>query len=381
MTVINLFEFFDFFVYLCRMFYKKNTQTGFADGYVERRIRKNTFFKQVNTLIDWSELEKEIRKVYKRGHSVDGRPAYSGLLLFKMLLLGIWYNLSDERVEESVNENLSMMRFCDLDIEDSVPDHSVLSRFRSELTSKKAFDRLMKKINRQLALHKVIIRNGAGIVDATLTDTPRCPKGKTAYEVAEDRKEDERSIEDMEKEEVQMKLVKRQQPGVDTEARWLKKGKALHFGYKKHILTDENGLQLSVHTTTANEHDSKGLQSCLAHQDESLAITSCYTDKGYQVPDNVALLKTPVKNRKVKNRIQHKAYKNRPLTYWQKAYNRLISKKRWVVERTFGGMRRWFGCGTARYVGLAKTHTQHLLEAIAYNLYRAPGIIMSNCEK
>ena len=45
------------------MFHKKNTQMGFADGYVERRTRKNTFFKQVNMLIDWSEIEKEISKV------------------------------------------------------------------------------------------------------------------------------------------------------------------------------------------------------------------------------------------------------------------------------------------------------------------------------
>ena len=66
------------------------------------------------------------------------------------------------------------------------------------------------------------------------------------------------------------------------------------------------------------------------------------------------------------------------ITYWQKEYNRLISKKRLVVERTFGVMRRWFRCGIARYIGLAKTHTQHLLAAIAYNLYRVPGIIMSN---
>jgi hypothetical protein len=65
--------------------------------------------------------------------------------------------LSDKKVEESVNESLSMMRFCDLDIEDSVPDHSVLSRFRSELTEKKAFDRLFKKINRQLVNHCILI--------------------------------------------------------------------------------------------------------------------------------------------------------------------------------------------------------------------------------
>ena len=79
-------------------------------------------------------------KVYKRGQSVNGRPAYSGLLLFKMLLTGIWYGLSDGKAEESVNENLLMMCFCAPEIEDILPDHSVLSHFLSELTEKKVFD-------------------------------------------------------------------------------------------------------------------------------------------------------------------------------------------------------------------------------------------------
>ena len=83
-----------------------------------------------------------------------------------------------------------MMRFCDLEIEDSVPDHSVLGRLRSELTEKKAFDRLLKKMNCQLVSHKVIIRNRAGIIDATLTDTSRCPEANPIYEIAEDFKED-----------------------------------------------------------------------------------------------------------------------------------------------------------------------------------------------
>jgi IS5 family transposase len=59
-----------------------------------------------------------------------------------------------------------------------------------------------------------------------------------------------------------------------------------------------------------------------------------------EIENNNTLLKSPVKNCKVKNCIQHKTFKNRPLTEFQKQYNRLISKKRWVVERTFGGMRR-----------------------------------------
>ena len=41
---------------------------SFAGNYVERRICKNTFFKQINMLINWSEIEKEINKVYQRGH-------------------------------------------------------------------------------------------------------------------------------------------------------------------------------------------------------------------------------------------------------------------------------------------------------------------------
>ena len=71
-----------YFWYLCIMFHIKDNQMDFVDCYVEKRIRKNTFFKQINTLIDWKEIDREIVKVYKRGHSVDGRPAYSGLLLF-----------------------------------------------------------------------------------------------------------------------------------------------------------------------------------------------------------------------------------------------------------------------------------------------------------
>jgi hypothetical protein len=38
---------------------------GFSDGYVEKRIGKNVFFKHINKIIDWTALEKEIDKVYR----------------------------------------------------------------------------------------------------------------------------------------------------------------------------------------------------------------------------------------------------------------------------------------------------------------------------
>ena len=352
---------------------KTNKAMSFAGLYVEKRTKKNTFFKQIDTIMDWSVIEKEIDKIYKRGKSVDGRPSYSGLLLFKMTLLSHWYQLSDEKTEEMVNENLSAMSFCGLVLEDDVPDHSTLSRFRKELTEKKAYDRLLRKINKQLEVKKIKVTQGKGIVDASVTDSPFNPKGKTTYEIAEDRKEDERSDKDKDAEENQSKIIKKERPGSDSEGRWVKKQGKLHFGYKKHILTNEDGLVEGVHTTTANEHDSKGLKPLLKKV-KSKKIKGIYTDKGFKVPDNDQLLKENC----LKNRIQHKAYRNRPLTEWEKKFNKGISSCRYVVERTFGGMKRWFGAGRARYKGKTKVHGQHVMEAICYNLYRAPGLVCAN---
>lgn len=132
-----------------------------------------------------------------------------------------------------VNENLSAMAFCGLQIEDNVPDHSVISRFRSELTEKKAFDRMLRKINDQLEKKSIMVKEGTALVDASITDTPRKPKGKTTYEIAVDRKENERAADELQQEEDQIKLVKQKQSGVDEEGRWLKKGGRLRYGYKK----------------------------------------------------------------------------------------------------------------------------------------------------
>ncbi|WP_353123154.1 transposase [Dysgonomonas capnocytophagoides] len=52
-----------------------------------------------------------------------------------------------------------------------------------------------------------------------------------------------------------------------------------------------------------------------------------------------------------------------------------------MVERTFGSIKKWFGRSTPRYMGLDKTHTQHALQAICYNLKRSSGIIVSNSIK
>ena len=357
------------------MSYKSSSPyASFSDLAVSRRTRKSKFFTAINTLIDWDSISNSIDVVYSRGKSNKGQSAYPGLLLFKMLLIGIWYDLSDMAVEDMVNDSLSAMVFCDLKLEDDVPDHSVLSRFRSELSEKGAFDSLLTQLNSQLKLKGIMVQQGKAKVDATLTESPRKPKGKKTYEVAEDRKEDDRSTQDKQQELQTHELLAVEQPGVDHQGRWLKKRGKLHYGYKQHIAVDEDGMIEGVYTTTANEHDSKGLDALLSKvpQEKKQEV---WADKGYKSKANDAVLE----KHHSKNRIQHKAYRNKPLTHWQKKYNTLISKQRYKVERTFGSMKKWFKSGTCRYIGLEKTHTQHILEAIAHNLKRSPGLVWEKC--
>ena len=72
------------------------------------------------------------------------------------------------------------------------------------------YDTLLAEFNRQLEAKGIIVKRGA-IVDASITNTPRRPRGGKSYEVVEDRKEDE-NIEASEK--AMLKEVVK--PNVDT---------------------------------------------------------------------------------------------------------------------------------------------------------------------
>lgn len=209
-----------------------------------------------------------------------------------------------------------------------------------------------------------------------MIDSPLKPNGKAIYEVAEDRKEDERAAEDLEQEKAEKSSQKVLKPGVDTDASWIKKGGKLRYGYKKHHVTDENGLVLGVLTTSANVNEISNLEEVLDTV-ELAEGTILYGDKGYQSSKNEELLQ----GKKIKNRILKKAKKNKPLSETEKKFNKLCGKVRYKVEQTFGSIRRWFNGGVARYKGILKMHSQNLLEAMAYNLYRSPGIIASNAQK
>jgi len=341
-------------------------KTSFADIVCDLRIKKvkSSFFYQINQIIDWNPIREIIEKNYERGKNAVGNPSYDGILLFKMCLLQTWYGLSDYEVEYRLNDSISFSQLCVLTLEQTSPDHSTLSRFRSALTKAQVYEKLFREINNQLENHNIIVKSGA-IVDASVIDTPLKPKGKTNHEVTEDRKDEEEIV-----------VTKKYANSVDTDASWLKKGDKYRYGYKKHHVTNEEGLVLCVVTTKSSVNEISNLDEVLdsAQLPENIPLKA---DKGYQSEKNAAI----IKKRKLKNQILKKRGKNKELSEWEKKFNKLVCKIRFKVERTFGGIKRWFNGGVARYRGIAKMHTQNLLEAICYNLYRSPGIIVSISQK
>ena len=240
-----------------------------ADSICDLRARKikQTFFTQINTLLDWTPIITILKEHYTKGKSATGKPSYSGLLLFKMSLLQTWYGLSDYEVEDRVNDSISFSYFCDLNIDQIAPDHSTLSRFRTILTQAKAYEALFKEINSQLERHNIIVKTGA-IIDASVIDTPLKPKGKTNHKVTQDRI-DEQEVE----------VTKEYAGSVDKEAYWIKKGGKYRFGYKKHHVTDDEGLVLGVLTTKASTNEIANLEAVNAElirmkltQDERIDI-------------------------------------------------------------------------------------------------------------
>lgn len=122
-------------------------------------------------------------------------------------------------------------------------------------------------------------------------------------------------------------------------------------------------------TTPADESDIKHLEDVL---DIINPIQGTWVKayKGYKSKGNDDLLS----GKPLKNHLMKKATKNKKLSPTEIRFNKLVCKVRYKVERTFGSINKWFRSGIARYIGIDKMHTQHLMEAIAYNLYRSRGI-------
>ena len=63
-----------------------------------------------------------------------GRPPFDPVSMFKALILQAQHNLSDARMEFTIGDRLSWMRFLGFDLGASTPDEKTIRYFRNRMT-------------------------------------------------------------------------------------------------------------------------------------------------------------------------------------------------------------------------------------------------------
>jgi transposase, IS5 family len=337
----------------------KTKPESWADYEISCRKKvKVTFLDQILLLINWTRIERIIRKKFTKNFNAVGSPAYPSIVMFKILLVQTWYNLSDPEMEEALYDKISFIRFVGLSMTSDVPDHSTICRFRNELLRLELYEKLFQEINLQLEEKEILVKKGA-IVDATVIESSRRPRKKIETEsIPEDRKEDQTPATAS---EITVTYSD------DTDAAWLVKGKKIVYGYKVHMAVDNrNGFILGGHVTGANVSDMNQIEKVI-EESKMKKGSIIAADKGYASKDNGNMLK----EKKMKNRIMKKAARNRPLKDREILFNRLISKFRYLVEQSNGILKKHYGMIRMRYLGCQKGGMEFYLKAMALNLKKA----------
>src|SRR5260221_9972650 len=119
-------------------------EVGFVDGMVKHRGRRDgEVLEQIAKLVDWAAIEAKIGPLYP---SRTGEPAYPPVVMFRALLSQGWYGLSDPEMENALDDRLSFRRFAGLSLEDEVPDHSTIWRFRERLAQGRVDESLLPEV-------------------------------------------------------------------------------------------------------------------------------------------------------------------------------------------------------------------------------------------
>lgn len=155
--------------------FKRHRDYGFFDQDI--RLTKLSELgdplEKLNNHIDF-ELFRDLleTKLSKLAKGKGGRRPYDYVLMFKILILQRYYNVSDDQIEYQINDRMSFMRFLNLSIADDIPDSKTVWNFREQLIDLKLVDELFTLFLKELEKLNLIINEGK-IIDASFIEVPK----------------------------------------------------------------------------------------------------------------------------------------------------------------------------------------------------------------
>jgi len=119
---------------------------------------------ELSALVDWPSIAVLLSSVHA---SAKGEQAWPPLAMFKALLLSVWYDLSDVKLAEALDDRASFRRFCGFSASEPVPERTAFVRFRRRLVAAGLDRALFETVTAQLKAKAVRVKTGT-IVDATI---------------------------------------------------------------------------------------------------------------------------------------------------------------------------------------------------------------------
>ncbi|MBO2639297.1 IS5 family transposase [Shewanella algae] len=314
-------------------------QLTFADSEFSckcRQTRKEVFLGGMNDLLPRDKLLGVIEPVYPKAG--NGRKPYPQETMLRIHCLQLWYNLSDESMEDALYESTSMRQFSRLSLDIAIPDCITIMNFSHLLEQHKLARKIFSSVDHWLAECGVLMTQGT-LVDATRIQAPSSIKNNNR----------------------------------DKDMRQAKKGNQWYFGMKAHIGVDaKSGLTHSLETTAANEYDLNQVGKLLHGDEEFISADAGYQgaekrDELCHVSEDWLIAERPGKV----NALKKHPRKNKLTT----RYAYLKASIRAKVEHLFRIVKCQFGFVKVRYKGQAKNDSQLAMLFPLANLVRVDQLI------
>lgn len=130
---------------------------------LEKLVPKEHELRRVAKIVDFSFIRERVRQKY----SWTGQPSVDPEVIIKMLFIGYYYGiLSERKLVKQIQTDLSYRWFLGYDLDEQVPNHSVLSKARSRY-GLEVFQALFDKIVEQ-CIEAKIVGGEQAFIDATL---------------------------------------------------------------------------------------------------------------------------------------------------------------------------------------------------------------------
>ena len=289
-----------------------------------------------------------------------GNKPYDAVMMFKIILLQRFYNLSDEQAEYQINDRLSFRDFLGLSSGDRVPDARTIRLFQDKLIRQKLEEKLFDCFHICLDEKGLFVNEGK-IIDASFVEVPR----------QRNRREENEKIKQgngstLWDDNPHRKCQK------DIDARWTEKNGQKFYGYKDHARIDAKSKLIDTYCVTSAEvHDSQPTEKLLRENDRGQEL---YADSAYTGEPIEKMLR----GKEITPQIIERAYKGKPLTEEQKENNHVKSKIRCLVEHVFGYVTNSMHDFYIQSIGFMRAKGIIGLINLLYNMCRYEQIVRLN---